>query len=219
MYIGHYAVSIALKEKFKPIPLWLLFASVQFMDLLAFALIALGIEKIHYSENRNPFYRNVMDYLAYSHSLFFDLLFALIVFLAFWKFKNKLWGLVLAAGLLSHWLIDSLFLKSNLPLFFYRYTVGLGLWDYPMFSYSIEIILVSISGYFLFKNKNLKFNRPLFLALILSMLAFFTFLIFAPEPLIMQASPKLTALVLLSTYLAFEIIAYLLEWKKDKGTA
>lgn len=218
MYIGHYAVAIAAKKKFKQIPLWLLFVSVQFLDLLAFILIMFGIEKIHYTGNQNPFYRTAIEYLPYSHSLFFSIIFALITFLVFRKFKNKIWGIVLAIGLLSHWFIDFLFQKSNLPLFLNQYKVGLGLWDFPLFSYSIEIILVAIAGYYLYKNKNIKINRPSFLFLILIMFAFFTFIIFVPEPLIMQTSPKLKSLVILSAYLVFTVIAYLIERKmNNKG--
>jgi len=215
MYIGHYAVSIAFKEKYKQIPLWLLFVAVQFLDLLAFVLIIFGIERIHYTGNQNPFYRTAIEYLPYSHSLLFATIFALVTFLAFWKFKNKIWGMILAMGLLSHWFIDFLFQKSNLPLFLNQYKVGLGLWDFPLFSYSIEIILVAIAGYYLYKNKNIKINRLLFLILI--MFAFFTFIIFVPEPLIMQTSPRLKSFIILLAYLVFTFIAFLAERKVNNN--
>jgi hypothetical protein len=135
--------------------------------------------------------------------------------LAFWKFKNKIWGMILAMGLLSHWFIDFLFQKSNLPLFLNQYKVGLGLWDFPLFSYSIEIILVAIAGYYLYKNKNIKINRLLFLILI--MFAFFTFIIFVPEPLIMQTSPRLKSFIILLAYLVFTFIAFLAERKVNNN--
>ncbi|MBK7106532.1 MAG: metal-dependent hydrolase [Ignavibacteriae bacterium] len=218
MYIGHYAISIALKNKHRQIPLWLLFISVQFLDLLAFVLIILGIEKIHYTGNQNPFYRTVIEYLPYSHSLLFATIFSLATFLIFWKFKNNIWGAVLSIGLLSHWFIDFLFQKSNLPLYFNEYKVGLGLWDFPLFSYFTEIVLVAITGFYLYKNKNTKINRPALLFLILIMSSFFTFITFMPEPLIMQTSPKLKSLMIFLAYLVFTFIAFLIERRDDNNT-
>jgi len=33
MFVGHYAIGFLLKRRFKEIPLWILFAAVQFVDI------------------------------------------------------------------------------------------------------------------------------------------------------------------------------------------
>ena len=89
MFIGHYAVGFALKTKSTDIPLWLLFISVQFVDILAFLFVLLGIEQITYDPSTNPFLRTLLDYVPYSHSLSANTLLSFVVFLIFWKLKTK----------------------------------------------------------------------------------------------------------------------------------
>jgi len=49
MIIGHYGVAYIVKKKASDIPLWLLFASVQFLDISAFSLVLLRIEKASFT--------------------------------------------------------------------------------------------------------------------------------------------------------------------------
>ena len=51
MFIGHYAVSFALKATQKKASLGLLFIGVQFIDLIFFSLTFFGIEKFNLIEN------------------------------------------------------------------------------------------------------------------------------------------------------------------------
>jgi hypothetical protein len=108
MFIGHYSVGFLLKKKSKDIPLWLLFISVQLVDILAFIFVLLGVERIRYNESANPFLRTIIEYVPYSHSLFINVVLAFVVFIIFWKLKNKVWGFILSVGVLSHWFLDAL---------------------------------------------------------------------------------------------------------------
>ena len=96
MFVGHYAAGFAIKKKFQDIPLWLVFIAVQFVDILAFLLVLLGIEKISYNPTLNPFLRTSIDYVPYSHSLFYNLIFAVIIFSLFLRFKSIKWGIALS---------------------------------------------------------------------------------------------------------------------------
>ncbi|MEW6068604.1 MAG: hypothetical protein AB1610_09990 [Nitrospirota bacterium] len=214
MYIGHYGIAFLFKKKFKEIPLWLLFISVQFVDILAFILIIFGIERIHYAPHENPFFRTTLEYFPYSHSLFTNVIFALLFLLIFWKLKNKVWGIVLSIGCISHWFIDLIFQDSNLPLFFNSYKIGFGLWKFPLISFFLEIIFVIGGGYYLYKGSN-NFKRPLFL--IMLMISFFSFITFMPEPELVQIKTDIKALVILIPYLIFTLLAYWIERKKFYG--
>ena len=91
MFIGHYGVAYIVKTKTSGIPLWLLFTSVQLLDIIAFTLVLLGIEKASYTPSDNPFFRSYLD-LPYSHSLSGALLLSVIVFIIFWSIDKKIWA-------------------------------------------------------------------------------------------------------------------------------
>ncbi len=211
MYIGHYGVAFALKKKNKQIPLWIMFLAVQFSDLLAFILILPGVERISYVGGINPFYRTAIEYLPYSHSLLMNMIFAIAVFLIFRKLKDRIWGLVLSGALLSHWVIDFIFQKDNMPLIFDRYKVGLGLWDYPVFSFLTEVIFIIITIFILYSDKNLKLKNGRLFILGLLMILYFSFVMLVPEPPIIQTSPRLKALVILIPYMLFTLISYFID--------
>ena len=90
MFIGHYAVGFLLKKKFEETPLWLLFIAVQLVDILAFILVLLGFERMSYNPTSNPFLRTSIEYVPYSHSLLSNLIIAFVIFLIFWKSKERL---------------------------------------------------------------------------------------------------------------------------------
>jgi large-conductance mechanosensitive channel len=101
MFVGHYAVGFLLKKKFNEIPLWVFFIAVQFVDILAFTLVLLNVEKMSYNPTANPFLRTSVDYVPFTHSLSSSLIIAFIVFLVIWKLKSNTWGIALSIGRVS----------------------------------------------------------------------------------------------------------------------
>ena len=171
MYIGHYAAGYVLKKRYTEVPLWLLFISVQLVDIITFIFILLGIERIKYNASTNPFFQGIVEYVPYSHSLFANLILSFIVFLIFWKIKNKVWGIVLFLGVLSHWFLDLLVHVPDLPLFHNSLKVGLGLCRFPWIAFFLELSILIIAGYY-FLNDNYKVKykvkRHIFLITFLS---------------------------------------------------
>jgi len=202
MFVGHYAVGFALKKKFKDVPLWQLFISVQLVDVLAFLLVLLGVERIRYNETTNPFLRTIIEYVPFSHSLLSNIVIALAVFLVFWKIKNKVWGLVLSIGVLSHWFLDFLVHTPDMPLFFDSGKTGLGLWQYPWVAFLFELILLILAGFYLLKGAR-KIKRHLILIALLT--AGFAGMFFAPAG---EATPAQASIVSLSLYALFATLAY-----------
>ena len=143
------------QEKTEQIPLWLLFLSVQFVDILVFLLVLLGIERIAYYPSPNPFLRTSIEYVPYSHSLFANVIIALTIFLLFWKFKNIVWDLILSAGVLSHWFLDVLVHVQDMPLFFNSFKTGLGLWNFPWVALIFEMILLILAGCYFIRSSHL----------------------------------------------------------------
>jgi hypothetical protein len=202
MFIGHYAAGFVLKKKTNEIPLWLLFIAVQFVDILAFLFVLLGIEHIQYNPSSNPFLRTIIEYVPYSHSLFANALLSLLVFLIFWKLKSKEWGIALSVAVFSHWFIDTLVHTKDMPLFHDSFKVGLGLWKFPWVAYIFELSALLLAGFYLLKKYNKKLRHIILIAL-LSL--GFTSMFFAPEA---EATPALASIMSLSLYAIFATMAY-----------
>lgn len=204
MFIGHYGLGYIVKKKTKKIPLWMLFASVQLLDLIAFTLVLFGIEKASYIDSNNPFFRNHLV-LPYSHSLIGAVIISLIVFLFFRIIRQKQWAWVLGLCVLSHWFIDFIVHTNDLSILFTSNISSLGLWNYPYLTFAIEVIFV-ITGWIIIKNKNVFSYILLFL-----MLASFTGMVFSEEPEIMKQNDILRTSVVLFSNAMFIFIAFLWE--------
>jgi hypothetical protein len=210
MFVGHYAIGFGLKKKYSGIPLWVLFVSVQFVDILAFLFVLLGAERITYNPTPNPFLRTIIEYVPFSHSLLSNLLIAALVFLAFWKTKSKEWGIVLSLGVLSHWFLDALVHLSDMPLFHNSLKVGLGVWRLPWIAFLLELSLLILSGYYLLKDYKIR-KRHTLLVVFLSL--GFISMFFAPEA---EATPAQASIMSLSLYAVFASMAYWSE-RESRG--
>jgi len=212
MFIGHYGLAFILKKKAKEIPLWLIFVSVQLVDFLCFLLIILKIEKMKFLSNPNPWLRTHLEYFPFSHSLFTNIVLALIVFFVFWKFKNKLWGIILSIGVISHWIIDFVVHTPDLPLFFTGIKVGLGLWQLPWAAFFLEIILAIFGGWYLYKNSGRLFRPIILISLMLLVLSG---MFFAQDPEIAAKNMTMRAVIPLVVNSIFAALAYWTERKNN----
>ena len=202
MFIGHYAMGMALKKQSPTTPLWLMFIAVQLTDILAFALVLLGVEQISYNPSQNPFLRTVLEYVPYSHSLSAHALLSLVVLVIFWKLKGRRWGIVLSIGVLSHWFIDALVHSKDLPLIHDSWKVGLGLWELPWIAFATEVSMFLLASLYLFGSFTKKIRLTV---LIVVLLTGFTAMVIAPESPVSSSVASITSI---SFYIAFALIAY-----------
>ena len=210
MFVGHYAAGFALKKQTEEIPLWLLFISVQLVDILVFSLVLLGIEKISYNPSDNPFLRTKIEYVPYSHSLFANTFIAILVLLVFWNFKNRKWGIILGLGVLSHWFLDVLVHVTDMPLFQNELKVGLGLWNLPWLAFLFELSLLILAVIYLYKGYKIN-KRHIFMVILL--ILGFSSMFFAPEA---EATPALASITSLFLYAVFTALAY---WSERRPKA
>ncbi len=159
MFIGHYGVALAAKKVDKNIPLGLLFFATQFVDILFFLLILTGIERMTIVPGITA--SNPLDftYYPYSHSLTASLLWAGLFFVVFKIIpsksgsRNNRSALVIAAIVLSHFFLDVIVHRPDLPLFVDdSYKLGLGLWNYVITSSLIEILILVIGLWLYLKS-------------------------------------------------------------------
>ena len=159
MFIGHYGVALAAKKVDKNISLGLLFFATQFVDILFFVLILMGIERMSIVPGITA--ANPLDftYYPYSHSLTASLLWAGLFFVVF-KITSSISGsrnnriaLVVAAIVLSHFFLDVIVHRPDLPLFGDdSYKLGLGLWNYVISSSLAEILILAVGLWLYLKS-------------------------------------------------------------------
>ena len=148
MFIGHFAAGFALKGAEKRVPLaWLLLAAM-WMDIVWDVLLLAGRENARIVPGITA--ANALDLYDYpfSHSLLFALIWAGLFYLlprvvpiARAVSRNRV-GFILAAAVLSHWVLDFIVHRPDLALFpGVSPKVGLDLWDYPLASYLLETAL------------------------------------------------------------------------------
>lgn len=147
MFIGHFAVGFAAKKVAPKTSLGTLILSVQLLDLLWPILLILGLEHVRMNPGDTAFTPlNFYDY-PISHSLLtvvgWGLLFG-IIYYAIRRYTRGAW--IVAAGVVSHWLLDYITHRPDLPLTPGQTAyVGLGLWNSVPATLIVESLLFVIA--------------------------------------------------------------------------
>jgi len=130
MFVGHFGLGLAAKKVAPRISLGTLFLSVQLADGLWPIFLLVGREHVHIVPHlMKTSHLNFWDY-PWSHSLLalavWGALFGAVSYVA----RRLLFGaILLAAGVVSHWFLDALMHRPDMPLKPGGPYVGLGLWN------------------------------------------------------------------------------------------
>src|ERR1700732_4362462 len=166
MFVGHYGPSLAAKAAKNSVPLWVLFIAVQLLDVFWSFFVLFGIEKVRIVPGITA--TNPLDlyYMPYTHSLVGAVLWSIAAGIAYYVFrKANGWSAAafVGAAVFSHWVLDLLVHRPDLPLYDNSFKVGLGHWNYPMLAFPLEIAVL-FSGMYLYIYENDKTSgswRPL----------------------------------------------------------
>ena len=215
MVVGHYGPSFAVKAIDKTIPLWLLFVAVQFVDILWATFVLLGIEKVRIVPGITA--TNPLDlyYMPYTHSLVAVILWSGCIAVAYrYLTQRGTWtqGGLIAAAVFSHWILDLLVHRPDLPLYDDAVKVGLGLWNYPIPAFLLEVVLLFGGMFWYFKATKSVVTGGRYSMILFGfvMFAIQASVFFGPPP----PSDKAIALMGLVSYVAFAAVAYRLEQKR-----
>ncbi len=142
MFIGHFAVAFAAKRVAPRTSLGTLFIGAQFIDLLWPTLLLLGLERVRIDPTLASV-PLVFTHYPISHSLAAVIGWSVLLGVVYFALTRYARGaLVLAVLVLSHWLLDALVHRPDLPLLGGGETlIGLGLWDFPVAAMAIELAL------------------------------------------------------------------------------
>jgi membrane-bound metal-dependent hydrolase YbcI (DUF457 family) len=140
MFVGHYGVSFAAKRSAASVPLWVLFIAVQLLDVAWAPLVLVGVEKVRIVPGITA--SNPLDlyYIPYTHSLVAALLWsagALVIYRLTMPGARTAAGLAVAGAVFSHWVLDFIVHRPDLPLYDNADKVGLGLWNLPALAFAL----------------------------------------------------------------------------------
>lgn len=141
MFIGHFGVGFAAKKAAPGVSLGSLLLAALFLDLLWPAFLLLGVESVRIVPGTgfvNPF---VFEHYPYSHSLLAAVAWGGLVACVYYLQRRKAIGSFVLGGLVvSHWLLDAVVHRPDLPLFPGSAVVaGLSAWSSLPLTLAIEV--------------------------------------------------------------------------------
>ena len=139
MFIGHFALGLAAKRWTPALSLAVLFAAAQFADLLWPVLVALGVEQVRIDPGNTA--ATPLDFVSYpySHSLLMLVIWgALFGWVAARAVGDRRVFAVVAALVVSHWVLDYVTHRPDMPIYPGGPKVGLGLWNHVTLERIIE---------------------------------------------------------------------------------
>ena len=151
MVAGHFGLAAAVKAKEPQVPLWSLMLATAWLDVLFVPLYIAGIERIEPAPGTGGTgYGEGVIYADYTHSLVgalaLGLLFGLIAAVP-WGRRT---GVVLGAVVFSHWVLDLLVHRGDMPILPGNLgdlpRLGFGLWQIPLAAAATELALVAIGA-------------------------------------------------------------------------
>jgi hypothetical protein len=130
MFLGHFALAFATKRATPRVNLATLFAAAQFPDLLWPVLVAARVERVEIAPGITAF--TPLDFVSYpwSHSLLMIVVWSLgFAVVHFMRSRTRVAAMLLAALVVSHWVLDYVTHRPDMPLYPGGPRYGLGLWN------------------------------------------------------------------------------------------
>jgi len=144
MFLGHWGVGFAAKRAAPRASLGTLFLAAQWVDLVWPTFLLLGWERVRIAPGNTRV--TPLDFVDYpwTHSLLAAFGWAAVVGGAIWALRrSSRTALVAAAAVLSHWLLDLVVHRPDLPLVPGGREYGFGLWNRPTWTMLIEFGLLA----------------------------------------------------------------------------
>ncbi len=190
MFIGHYALGFAAKRLAPRTSLGTLFVAPTFADLLWPVFLLLGWEQARVVPGPNPFLNLWLDDIPVSHSLAALIAWGLLFgYLYRTRTGYTRGALVVGLLVLSHWVLDFVTHRPDMPLYPGSVKVGLGLWNAVAGTLIVEGLLF-ITGMVIY----MRTTRPRdgigrwgFWAFIVVLVGSYVSTLFAPPPTDMTA--------------------------------
>ena len=220
MFVGHYGPSFAVKALRPAISLWVLFIAVQLVDVAWALLVLLGVEKVRIVPGITA--SNPLDlyYMPYTHSLAAAVIWSAavtVLVMLMPRLAPRSAAIWVGAAVFSHWVLDVLVHRPDLPIYDDTMKIGFGLWNFPAIALALEVALL-FGGMVMYLrvtspiNAIGRFGLP---ALGVVMVAIQSYVFFGPAP----SSPAAAATTALASYIVFAGLAEWLTRRRRHGAA
>jgi hypothetical protein len=142
MFIGHIGLALAAKKVTPRVSLAMLLIAAQWADLLWPVLVGAGIEQVRIEPGNTAFTPlNFVSY-PYSHSLALLIVWGMAMGAMYRGIaggRRTFW--ILAALVVSHWVLDYITHRADMPLYPGGPKVGLGLWNSIPATLAVEAVM------------------------------------------------------------------------------
>jgi hypothetical protein len=212
MFAGHIGAALVIGRAERAVNVGVFIAAALLLDLLLWLFVLLGWEAVaippDFASTHQPQF-----VFPYSHglaaSIFWSALAGAIGLAFFWRLQSR-WRIaaLVAAAVFSHWVLDAVVHRSELPLAGRASrTVGLGLWNNMPVALALEAAIV-VAGLYLFVS-GARVGRGRSIALVV--LTLVTLAITAVGMTVAPAPPSATAMAA-SSLVTLLVVCALLYW-------
>jgi membrane-bound metal-dependent hydrolase YbcI (DUF457 family) len=157
MVAGHFGLAAGVKSQAPGAPLWALMLASQWLDVFFVPLFLMGIESTDAVNPANPnAYGGSVIHAVYTHSLVGALVLSALAGVLAWTLWGRRIGGIIAAVAFSHWLLDLVVHRPDLPILPGNAgglpLLGFGLWAVPVVAAVIELVLVLGGAYLYYRR-------------------------------------------------------------------
>lgn len=145
MFVGHYGPAFALKRAVPETSLFALGIGVQLVDIAWAILIFAGVEQVRIVPGFTESNALDLHFIPYTHGLISAVLWSLFGGLAAGMLaRSRRVFVAVALAIASHWILDLLMHRPDLPIYGDQMKVGLGLWNYRWPAFAAEILSLGV---------------------------------------------------------------------------
>jgi len=186
MFIGHFGVGFGAKSLAPKVSLGALFLAAQFIDLLWPTLLLLGVERVQIVPGATVVTPLLFEHYPVSHSLAAVFGWAVLVGGIYWLLlRERIGALVVGLLVLSHWGLDAIVHRPDLPLFPGSATlIGMDAWSSLPLTLAIELPLFALGVWLYARASSPKdaVGRWGLVALVVFLLVIYAGNLFGPPP-------------------------------------
>lgn len=185
MFIGHYAAAFAAKRTAPTVSLGTLFLAAQLVDLLWPLFLLLGFEHVRIDPGNTAV--TPLDFYDYpiTHSLLGSIVWSFLLALVYYGIRREARSAAIVGLLVfSHWILDFLTHRPDLPLGFGNVFLGLSLWDSVTGTLLLELSLFTVCTTLYFQTTTTRGRLGTYnlWGMIVFLLAIYAGDIFGPPP-------------------------------------
>ncbi len=143
MVAGHFGFAAMVKSRERTAPAWALMLATVWIDVVFVPLFVFHTETVHAVHSG---YGGLIIHAEYTHSIVGMLALSALLGAMFLPRKGKRVALVVALVSASHWVLDLVVHRPDMPVLPGNLgslpLLGFGLWNYPKASACVELVLV-----------------------------------------------------------------------------